>query len=98
MTAPNLASQHAQQLTASAINGTIAAERGYCSIAPGAVAAVQNLAGGAFSVALLRKVLHQGALAFPIYQLGAAKPHAWVLRPDLPRADQSTGKPIRAMC
>ena len=94
-TAPNLDLQHAQQLTASAISDAIAAERGYCSIAPGAVTAVQNLAGGAFSVPLLRKVLHQGALAFPIYQLGAAKPHAWVLRPDLPRTDQSTGKPIK---
>lgn len=93
-TAPLLTPQHAQQLASSAIAETVAAERGYCSIEPGAVKAVQDLAGAAFSTSILRTVLHQGALAFPVYQLGNPKPYTWVLRPDLPRTS-AEGKPIK---
>jgi hypothetical protein len=89
-----LCSAHAQQLAASAIDPTIITERGYRSIAPGAVADVRTLAGGAFSGATLRKALHQGALAFPIYRLGEPTPYTWVLRPDLPRTT-SAGNRIK---
>jgi len=85
-TAPSQLSQgHAQQLADSAIDPVIIAERGYQSISPGAAAEVIALAGPAYSASLLRTILHQGALAFPIYRLGTPVPYTWVLRPELPR-------------
>ncbi len=91
---PLLSAAHAQQLAASAIAEAIIAERGYCSIAPGALAAVKALAPGAYSDTLLRSVLHEGALTFPIYRLGDPSPYTWVLRPDLPRTS-STGARVK---
>ncbi|MEN9938481.1 MAG: hypothetical protein RLZZ387_5060 [Chloroflexota bacterium] len=76
---------HCQQLAASAIADNLIAARGYRSIAPGAAQEVLDLAGGGFSRDLLRRILHNGALAFPIYRLGDPKPYTWVLRPELPR-------------
>jgi energy-coupling factor transporter ATP-binding protein EcfA2 len=90
----SLTEAHAQQLASSAIAEQIIVARGYRSIAPGAAQEVRELTGGSFSRDLLRRILHQGALAFPIYRLGDAKPHAWVLRPDLPRSADD-GKPIK---
>ena len=90
----SLTEHHARQLAGSAIAESIIAERGYCSIAPGAVSAVHALAGGAFSQTLLTRILHGGALAFPIYRLGDPCPHTWMLRPDLPRS-ANDGDPIK---
>lgn len=92
--APQLTPTHAQQLASSAIGDVIIALRGYRSIAPGAAQEVRELTYGAYSKDLLRHVLHQGALAFPIYQLGDPTPYTWVLRPELPRSDKD-GKPIK---
>src|SRR5262245_21636068 len=84
---------HVAQLAASAIAEPVIAARGYQSIDRGAIQAVRYLTGGTYSEELLKKVLHHGALAFPVYRLGNATPHAWVLRPDLPRRGDD-GKPI----
>jgi hypothetical protein len=80
---------HEQQLASSAIDASIIAERGYRSIAPGAAADVKALAPGAFSDTVLRSILHQGALAFPIYRLGQPTPYTWVLRPEQPRSNRT---------
>jgi hypothetical protein len=90
----SLTTAHAQQLASSAISDTVIVQRGYRSIPPGAAAEVIALAGSAFSPARLRTVLHQGALAIPIYRLGEPQPYTTVLRADLPRLD-SKGKPIK---
>ncbi|NTV61933.1 MAG: DUF3854 domain-containing protein [Oscillochloris sp.] len=92
--APTLAPQHAQMLAASAIDPAVIVERGYVSIAPGCIYDWRQIAGGIHSDKLLKTVLHAGALAFPVYRLGDPSPHTWVLRPDLPRSDDS-GKPIK---
>lgn len=89
-----LAPQHTQMLAASAITPAIIAERGYVSIAPGSIHDWRQVAGSIHSDNLLRSILHAGALAFPVYRLGDAVPYTWVLRPDLPRSNDS-GKPVK---
>lgn len=85
---------HAAMLDASAIDPTIQRERGYISITPGSVHDWRQLTAphNLHSDKHLRQLLHQGALAFPLYRLGASQPHTWVLRPDLPRVGPD-GKP-----
>lgn len=80
-----LEERHLQQLKSSAISPEIVAERGYRSIPPGSLYDWRQLAGQLHSDDLLKKVLHQGALAFPLYRVGAENPFTWVLRPDQPR-------------
>jgi hypothetical protein len=96
-TTQTLTTAHAQHLAGSAIADDIITERGYRSIPPGAAQAVKDLTAAcsaSFSDKLLRVVLHAGALAFPVYQLGKAEPYAIVLRPDLPRCD-AAGRPVK---
>lgn len=90
----HLLPDHIAQLAASAIAPSIIKLRGYQSITPGAVQAVRELTAGAFSAALLKVVLHQGALAIPLYRLGDEKAHTYVLRPELPRSHDN-GKPVK---
>jgi hypothetical protein len=85
---------HAAQLAASAIAKHVINARGYQSIAPGAVQPAFVLTGGAYSKTLLKEILHKGALAFPVYRLGAPTPYAWVLRPEMPR-HRDDGKAIK---
>lgn len=85
----HLSPSHEQQLAASAIDAAVIAERGYRSIPSGAAAEVKALAPGAFSDTVLRSVLHQGALCFPIYRLGQPAPYTWVLRPEQPRSNRA---------
>lgn len=84
---PTLTPQHAAQLEASAISPEIIAERGYCSITAGSVHDWRQLTAplNLHPDKRLRELLHEGALAFPLYRLGRPQPHTWVLRPDLPR-------------
>lgn len=77
----------------SAISAAIIAERGYCSIQPGSLYDWRQIAGSIHADDLLKRVLHQGALAFPLRRLGSETPHTWVLRPDQPR--EKDGKPIK---
>lgn len=93
-TSSGLTAAHQQQLASSAITDPIVIERGYTSIAPGAITDAQRLLGAAFSKTVLRQVLHSGALAFPLYRLGDQLPHTWVIRPDMPRLG-GNGKPIK---
>jgi hypothetical protein len=93
-TAPILSPAHAQQLAASAIAEAVILARGYQSINPGAVQDARNLTSGAYSKQLLKVILHQGALAFPVYRLGEPAPYTWVLRPELPRS-RDDGKPVK---
>src|SRR3954469_7963111 len=90
----HLDTTHAEHLAASAISSDIIATRGYTSIAPGAIQAALHLTNGAYSKALLKEVLHSGALAFPVYRLGDPSPYTWVLRPELPR-HREDGKAIK---
>lgn len=94
MTTIDLAPAHAQQLQRSAISPEIIEARGYCSITPGSIHDWRELAGDLHSDELLKRVLHQGALAFPIYRVAGEQPFTWVLRPDLPRSSKE-GKPIK---
>jgi hypothetical protein len=89
-----LTAAHLAHLRTSAISDEIIAERGYLSIHPGAVNDVRGLPGSAHGVAILKRALHQGAIAFPAYRCGADVPTTWVLRPDLPRTDKR-GKAIK---
>lgn len=84
---------HLQHLQASAISDAIIAERGYRSIAAGSIYDWRQIAGIIHPDALLKRVLHKGALAFPLRRLGAETPHTWILRPDQPR--EKDGKPIK---
>lgn len=92
--APILTPAHAQQLASSAIADAIVTARGYQSIDPGAVQPARMLTGGAYGKDLLKIILHEGALAFPVYRLGEPTPYTWVLRPDMPR-QRDDGKPIK---
>ena len=94
MTTLSLAPAHADQLQQSAISQEIISARGYRSIAPGAIDEWRDAAGDVHSDELLRKVLHQGGLAFPLYRVAGESPFTWVLRPDLPRTNKD-GKPIK---
>lgn len=94
MTTIELAPDHQRQLQESAISPEIIGERGYRSIAPGSVYDWRQLAGDIHSEDLLRKVLHKGGLAFPLYRVAGDKPYTWVLRPDQPRQSKE-GKPIK---
>lgn len=85
--------RHLDHLRSSAISDGVIAERGYTSITPGSIYDWRQVAGGIHSDELLKRVLHQGAMAFPLRRLGAEQPHTWILRPDLPR--QKEGKPIK---
>lgn len=89
-----LAPAHAEQLRLSAINPAIIDARGYRSIAPGAVADWRALAGEIHTDDLLRKILHGGALAFPLFRTADSKPFTWILRPDLPRTNKE-GKAVK---
>jgi len=86
--------RHLHHLQASAIGDAIIAERGYCSIPPGSIYDWRQVAGGIHSDELLKRVLHLGALAFPLRRLGSETPHTWILRPDQPRTSKE-GKPIK---
>lgn len=86
--------RHLQQLQSSAISDGVIAERGYHSIPPGSIYDWRQLAGNVHSDELLKRVLHQGALAFPLRRLGAETPHTWILRPDQPRQSRE-GKAIK---
>lgn len=90
----SLAPEHTAMLEASAISTEVAGERPYVSIAPGSIYDWRELAGAIHSDRMLRNILHRGALAFPLYRLGAATPFTWVLRPEQPRINDS-GKPIK---
>lgn len=94
MTTMELAPAHAQQLQESAISQEIIEARGYTSITPGSIHDWRELAGELHSDDLLKKVLHQGALAFPLYRVANEAPFTWILRPDLPRTSKE-GKPIK---
>jgi hypothetical protein len=63
------------------------------SIGPGCVADAQAL-GATHSAKILKQVLHEGAMAFPVRRLGVDGASAWVLRPDLPRTN-AKGKPVK---
>jgi hypothetical protein len=90
-----LAPAHADQLRSSAITQDIIESRGYRSIAPGSIYDWRQLAGDIHSDDLLRKILHQGALAFPLWRVGEAeRPYTWILRPDQPRTSKE-GKAIK---
>jgi hypothetical protein len=90
----DLEPRHRAMLQASAIADATIAARGYISIPAGAVQTVHDLPGAAHSTQILKKVLHQGALAFPVYRCGDGSPSTWVLRPDLPRTNKQ-GKVIK---
>ncbi len=92
----SLAPQHAQQLAASAIDSAIIAARGYISIPPGSVYDWRQITAPhhLHSDTLLKRILHQGALAYPLYRLGQPEAFTWVLRPDLPRIN-GDGKPVK---
>jgi hypothetical protein len=89
-----LEQRHLDHLRGSAISPEIIAARGYHTIAPGSVYDWRQLAGQTHSDDLLKKVLHQGALAIPLYRCSAEQPFTWVLRPDLPRQSRE-GKAIK---
>lgn len=85
--------RHHQHLRDSAISDAIIAERGYRTIPPGSIYDWRELAGSIHADDLLKRVLHLGALAFPLRRLGSETPHTWILRPDQPR--EKDGKPIK---
>ena len=93
MTTYALSEAHRAMLAASAIDDVTIAARGYVSIGPGCVADAQAL-GATHSAKILKQVLHEGAMAFPVYRCGAPAPSAWVLRPNLPRTSKR-GKAIK---
>ena len=92
-TALALDARHLAMLQSSAIAPEIIAARGYVSIPPGAVQDAIAL-GATHSRKILGQILHQGAMAFPVYRCGCPAPSAWVLRPDLPRTSRR-GKAIK---
>lgn len=94
MTIGTLTDTHLAQLTSSAISPQVRIQRGYVSVRPGAIQQWRELAGAIHSDKLLKTVLHDGGLAFPLYRLGAEEPFTWVLRPDRPRHNQE-GKVIK---
>lgn len=94
MTTGILTERHLAQLTSSAISPQVVKQRGYVSIRPGAMHQWRELAGYLHSDKLLKTVLHEGALAFPLYRLGQSTPHTWILRPDMPRHN-ADGKMIK---
>ena len=85
--------RHLDHLHGSAISAEIIAARGYTSILPGDIYTWRQIAGSTHSDALLKTVLHQGALTFPLRRCAEETPHTWILRPDLPRTKD--GKPIK---
>lgn len=89
-----LTERHRAQLASSAISDALINARGYCSIAPGAVQAVKELARAQFSDKLLRAALHDGALMFPLFRCGMPEPFCYVLRPDMPRTN-TAGKTVK---
>lgn len=93
VTLTGLDPRHRAMLAASAISDEIIAERGYVSIVPGAIKEAQGL-GVSHTERVLKQVLHQGALAFPVRRCGQDAPSTWVLRPDLPRTNKR-GKTIK---
>ena len=94
MTTIDLSPAHLTQLRSSAISPDVMAARGYHSIIPGDIQGWRNLAGDIHSDDMLKKVLHLGALAFPLFRVGEEKPFTWILRPDLPRTNKD-GKAIK---
>lgn len=94
MTTTLLTERHLAQLTSSAISPQVMKQRGYISIRPGAVEQWRELAGHIHADKLLKTILHDGGLAFPLYRLGQSNPHTWILRPDRPRHTQE-GKVIK---
>lgn len=90
----DLSERHLAQLTSSAISPHIRGQRGYVSIRPGAIEQWRELAGHIHSDKLLKTVLHDGALAFPLYRLGQTNAYTWILRPDRPRHN-ADGKVIK---
>lgn len=86
---PGLSDAHYQHLHDSAISDAIIAVRGYTTM--GGMAAWQALGAPTLS----RGAKHDG-IAFPMYRLGKAPPHSWILRPDSPRAPK--GKTIKYEC
>lgn len=94
MTTIELAPAHAEQLTQSAISPEIIEARGYASITPGSIHDWRELAGDIHGDDLLKKVLHRGGLAFPIYRVANEQPFTWILRPDQPRTSRE-GKAIK---
>ena len=86
--------RHLRHLQDSAISDDIIAERGYVSITPGSIHDWRRVAGDIHRDDLLKRVLHQGALAFPLFRCAEETPYTWVLRPDLPRTSKE-GKPIK---
>jgi hypothetical protein len=77
--------QHYEHLKASALSDDIITERGYCSICAGSIHDWRQVAGHIHSDKLLKTILHDGALAFPLYRCADSDPYTWVIRPDLPR-------------
>lgn len=91
----DLAPAHVAQLNESGISQDIIAARGYRSIAPGSVYDWRQLAGSIHSDDLLKRVLHKGGLAFPLWRVGEIEqPFTWILRPDQPR-ESKEGKKIK---
>lgn len=89
-----LTPKHRAMLRGSAISEQIIQQRGYVSIPPGSWTTWRDVAGQIHSERLLKTVLHEGGLAFPLYQLGEERPFTWILRPDAPRLTDE-GKPIK---
>jgi hypothetical protein len=86
--------RHLDHLIGSAISEGIIAARGYSSIPPGSIYDWRQLAGSIHSDSILKTVLHQGALAFPLRRCAEEAPFTWILRPDLPRTSKE-GKAIK---
>jgi hypothetical protein len=93
MTLLPLEEHHRAHLQGSAISEDVITARGYVSINPGSIHDWRQLAPRTHSDSLLKKVLHGGALAFPLYRCGEPDPYTWVLRPEQPRTKD--GKPIK---
>jgi energy-coupling factor transporter ATP-binding protein EcfA2 len=85
--------RHRDHLHTCGISDDVIAQRGYRSIAPGSIHDWRQLAPATHKDELLRRILHDGALAFPLFRCGNPEPYCWVLRPDTPRV--KAGKPVK---
>ena len=86
---PGLSDAHYDHLKTSAIDDVIITARGYVSV--GGLGVWQALGAPPLS-----RGAKTDGIGFPIFRLGKAPPHSWIMRPDRPRAPK--GKLIKYEC